>query len=87
MSESFVPSPKGRGARLNPLNRFETTYHEIEPECFDDDEEYLESLGRPPTKFLVDQSRTIIAENDSPDVGFEVSINPYRSCEHGCIYC
>ena len=44
-------------------------------------------LGRPKTEFLPDRSRTIIATNDSPDVGFEVSINPYRGCEHGCIYC
>ncbi|HZW34888.1 MAG TPA: PA0069 family radical SAM protein, partial [Isosphaeraceae bacterium] len=39
------------------------------------------------TDYLIDHSRTIIAENDSPDVGFEVSINPYRGCEHGCSYC
>ena len=52
-----------------------------------DDEEYLDSLNRPPTEYLPDNSRTIIARNDSPDVGFEVSLNPYRGCEHGCIYC
>ncbi len=45
------------------------------------------ALGRPRTEYLPDRSRTIIAKNDSPDVGFEVSINPYRGCEHGCIYC
>ena len=45
------------------------------------------ALGRPPTEYLPDTSRSIIAQNDSPDVGFEVSINPYRGCEHGCIYC
>ncbi len=51
------------------------------------DDEYLDSLSRPGTEFLPDSSRNVIAENDSPDVGFEVSLNPYRGCEHGCIYC
>ena len=51
------------------------------------DDEYLESLGRSRTEYLPDHSRSIIAENDSPDVGFEASLNPYRGCEHGCIYC
>ncbi len=87
MSEPFVPTPRGRGARKNPLNRFESIHHEIEPECFDEDPDYLATLGRPPTQFLNDHSRTVIAENNSPDVGFEVSLNPYRGCEHGCIYC
>ena len=87
MNEPPIPSPKGRGARLNPPNRFETTHHELELEQVEEDEEYLAALGRPKTEFLVDRSRSIIATNDSPDVGFEVSINPYRGCEHGCIYC
>ena len=43
--------------------------------------------SRPPTEYLPDLSKSIIAKNDSPDVGFEVSLNPYRGCEHGCIYC
>ena len=42
---------------------------------------------RPATEYFADSSRSVIAKNDSPDVGFEVSINPYRGCEHGCIYC
>jgi DNA repair photolyase len=50
----------------------------LDPEC---------SEPLPQTVFLRDTSRTIIAHNDSPDVGFEYSINPYRGCEHGCIYC
>jgi len=87
MNDPPIPSPKGRGARLNPPNRFETTHHELELETVEDDEEYLAALGRPKTEFLPDRSRSIIATNDSPDVGFEVSINPYRGCEHGCIYC
>jgi DNA repair photolyase len=87
MNDPAVHSPRGRGARLNPPNRFETTHHELELEQVEDDEDYLKSLARPPTAYLPDQSQSIIASNDSPDVGFEVSLNPYRGCEHGCIYC
>ena len=87
MNGPGTPSPRGRGARLNPPNRFETTHHELELEQVEEDEEYLDTLSRPPTEYLPDQSRSIIARNDSPDVGFEASINPYRGCEHGCIYC
>ncbi len=87
MSRSDAPAPKGRGAGFNPTNRFETTHHELELEQVEDDEEYLDSLNRPKTEYLPDRTRTIIAYNDSPDVGFETSINPYRGCEHGCIYC
>ncbi len=87
MNDPTIPSPRGRGARVNPPNRFETTHHEIELEQVEEDEDYLDSLSRPPTEFLPDRSCTIIAQNDSPDVGFEVSLNPYRGCEHGCIYC
>jgi DNA repair photolyase len=87
MNGPDTPSPRGRGARLNPANRFETMHHELELEQVEDDEDYLKSLDRPPTEYLPDQSQSIIASNDSPDVGFEVSLNPYRGCEHGCIYC
>jgi DNA repair photolyase len=87
MGGPTIPAPRGRGARLNPANRFETTHHELELEQVEDDEDYLASLNRPQTEYLADKSRTIVAKNDSPDVGFEVSLNPYRGCEHGCIYC
>jgi DNA repair photolyase len=80
-------SPKGRGAGFNPPNRFDPEHHEIELETVEDDADYLEGLRRPETEFLPDRSRTVIVENDSPDVGFEASVNPYRGCEHGCIYC
>lgn len=87
MSEPMNPARRGRGAQFNPPNRFEATHHELELETVADDEDYLAALGRPPTEYLTDSSRTVIAHNESPDVGFEVSINPYRGCEHGCIYC
>ena len=71
---------KGRGASWNPQNRFETLAYVRDDEAPSDDES-------PGTIYLRDPTRTIIATNDSPDVGFEASINPYRGCEHGCIYC
>ena len=86
MSGERIP-PKGRGAGYNPPNRFDPLHSEIELETVQDDAEYLEGLRRPETEFLDDRSRSIIAENQSPDVGFEASVNPYRGCEHGCIYC
>ena len=71
---------KGRGASWNPQNRFETLEYVRDEEAPPEDES-------PNTIYLRDPTRTIIATNDSPDVGFEASINPYRGCEHGCIYC
>src|SRR6266487_2161670 len=80
----------GRGAAENPPNRFEPIRYEANPE--DSLPPYQgwegeEAGPAPATQFLRDTSRSIIAYNDSPDVGFEASINPYRGCEHGCIYC
>ncbi len=77
---------RGRGSSHNPRNRFERAEYDFAgEECdpLDDDE----VPRRPDTQFLPDASRSIIARNDSPDVGFDVSINPYRGCEHGCAYC
>ena len=69
---------KGRGANENPINRFEPIHF-----CRD------EGSGpeKTPTRFFADPSRSILSYNNSPDVGFDVSLNPYRGCEHGCIYC
>jgi len=72
-------SIKGRGATDNPANRFEQLYYEPEPPYGDE--------SRPETTFFNDHTSSIITYNDSPDVGFETSINPYRGCEHGCAYC
>jgi DNA repair photolyase len=71
---------KGRGATWNPQNRFETLQYVIDDDAERDD-------SGPRTIYMRDPTRTIIARNDSPDVGFSASINPYRGCEHGCIYC
>jgi len=75
-----------RGAADNPANRFEKIHLEPDADWNPDDE----IGGRPPgpkTQFFKDHSQTVIARNDSPDVGFQASLNPYRGCEHGCIYC
>ena len=72
---------RGRGSASNPKNRFETI--ERVPEPPDDNDE----VSSPLTQFLNDTSKSIIAYNDSPDVGFDASVNPYRGCEHGCVYC
>ncbi len=70
-----------RGAAENPPNRFEPV--RLEP----DGDWNPEDDVLPRTQFFKDHSRTVIARNDSPDVGFRTSLNPYRGCEHGCIYC
>src|SRR6201993_1309590 len=75
---------KGRGAASNHSGRFEAERRL----AFDDG---WGSAGEEPapltTTWTADSPRTIIARNDSPDIGFDRSINPYRGCEHGCIYC
>src|SRR6516225_12207998 len=71
----------GRGAADNPPNRFEKIHYE--PDAGETDSE----RPAPATEFFEDSSRSIIAYNDSPDVGFSASINVYRGCEHGCVYC
>lgn len=74
-------SPPSRGAGSNPPNRFEKIRLERDAD-WDPEQD-----PSPRTEFLRDLSQTIIAYNESPDVGFEASVNPYRGCEHGCIYC
>jgi DNA repair photolyase len=74
--------PKGRGATANPEGRFEPRRVEA---VWDD--RPGESAPSPATEVFVDHARTVLTRNDSPDVPFDVSINPYRGCEHGCAYC
>jgi DNA repair photolyase len=78
---------RGRGAAENPANRFERIEVEPDPEALDAALREGEEPAPPETLYLRDTTRTIISRNDSPDVGFDASINPYRGCEHGCIYC
>jgi DNA repair photolyase len=71
----------GRGASHNPPNRFDHIHYERDPDLAPDEEVAAATV------LLRDTTRSIIATNDSPDVGFDASINPYRGCEHGCAYC
>lgn len=74
---------RGRGAALNPAGRFETQ----SGEHFDDGWDLDEDIHSLATSVQVEKARSIITHNDSPDIFFDRSINPYRGCEHGCIYC
>ena len=75
---------QGRGAVSNPAGRFEA----LREEAFDDGWDSRDPPPeRVPTEVIIDRTKSIIARNDSPDIPFDRSINPYRGCEHGCIYC
>jgi DNA repair photolyase len=78
------PPRKGRGAGSNESGRFETEKRMPFDDGWGSSEDEPARLA---TTLVVDATRTIIARNDSPDIGFDRSINPYRGCEHGCIYC
>ncbi len=79
-SEAASGPPRGRGTGLNPVNRFERIEFEPDPDA-------EPGPSRVPTLLLRDASRSAISHNSSPDVPFDVSLNPYRGCEHGCAYC
>jgi DNA repair photolyase len=81
---SGTSSPiRGRGTPRNPANRFEKVSYVPDPDLAATDGETV----NPRTVFLKDDTRSILTCNDSPDVGYEMSLNPYRGCEHGCVYC
>ena len=71
---------RGRGTTANPANRFE-------PVHFVQDDAYEPDQPKVKTHYLRDDSETILATNNSPDIPFTYSLNPYRGCEHGCMYC
>ena len=79
--------PRGRGSTINPSGRFERLAYDdadldvVQHDEFDDDRPRLK------TEYYRDTTASIVARNDSPDIGFEASINPYRGCIHGCSYC
>ena len=74
---------RGRGAAVNPAGRYERLAHE----AFDDGWGTAEDLPPLRTDVRVDRSRSVLVRNSSPDVPFDRSVNPYRGCEHGCVYC
>lgn len=76
---------KGRGAQSNPHNRFFSTLYS-DDDADGVDLEYLDAPS-PSTQFLEDYPKKAISKNDSEDINFEYSVNPYQGCEHGCVYC
>ena len=85
MREDEFRGIRGRGAASNPKNRFERI--EVEPPDYENlDPEELEP-EKPETLYLRDHARSIVTTNDSPDIGFDAGISPYRGCSHGCAYC
>ena len=84
--QSFAPI-HGRGASWSPANRFEKLHVDLIDVDVVDGVADGEERSKRATQYFRDATKTVIARNQSPDVGFETSINPYRGCEHGCIYC
>jgi DNA repair photolyase len=86
-AEPMPPTRKGRGAAINPPNRFDRQT----PDAFDDGWSTLDAdfseLPPLPTTLIRDATRSVISYNQSPDIGFDRAVNPYRGCEHGCVYC
>ncbi len=84
-ASSPQPNPSGsipgRGAPINPPNRFEPLILEPDPDC------PPEERPHPRTQFYIDGTESLLTRNDSPDIPFTVGLNPYRGCEHGCAYC
>ena len=75
------------GSMIDPPNRFGKTRSEPDLEHLEWDQEYLSQLHQRQVEYLTDTSKTIISENNSPDIPFRYSLNPYRGCLHGCSYC
>ena len=84
MSRTAEGPLKGRGAVSNTDSRFSAQSHAVFHDDWDIDEEPAPPVA---TTLIAERTRTILSRNDSPDIPFEVSINPYKGCEHGCIYC
>jgi DNA repair photolyase len=75
------------GSKIDPPNRFESTRREVDLEQLEWDQEYLRTIDNRQIVYIDDVAQSIISENDSPDLPFRFSINPYRGCAHGCAYC
>jgi DNA repair photolyase len=80
-------SKSGRGSHFNPINRFARIENVDDPEFLEHEATTGETRSPTPTEYFVDDARSVISENDSPDIPFRYSLNPYRGCSHGCSYC
>ena len=78
---------KGRGAAGNPEGRFESTRIEAIDDGWVGDADPADSAPRLQTTVTEERARSILSRNDSPDIPFDLSLNMYRGCEHGCVYC
>ncbi|MGI9518434.1 MAG: PA0069 family radical SAM protein [Pirellulaceae bacterium] len=91
MSDSFskqpAPAVTGRGTALNTPNRFERIQIEPEFEQLDDEDQQQLEQRKVATEYFIDDSQSVVSQNNSPDLRFNFSINPYRGCAHGCSYC
>jgi DNA repair photolyase len=81
------PVPRGRGAATNPANRFARIDFAEDLEYLDSDPEAVEARRGIATQYFADDAKSVVSENDSPDIPFRYSLNPYRGCAHGCSYC
>lgn len=79
--------PIGRGSAINPPNRFTGAEIEMDWDHLEGQEDVIQEFQRPRTRYFEDSARSIVSENDSPDIPFRYSLNPYRGCLHGCAYC
>ena len=75
------------GSNIDPPNRFESIHRELDLEHLEWDQEHLRALTNRKIEYIDDASRSIISENNSPDIPFRYSLNPYRGCVHSCAYC
>jgi DNA repair photolyase len=87
MDASLPILPRGRGSPIAPPNRFTKLEFEEDLEHLEHDPEAQAARRAVRTEYFRDESKSVVTENDSPDVGFRFSLNPYRGCSHGCSYC
>ena len=87
MTDPNRPLAVGRGAPLNPPNRFAPIEYEEDLEHLEHDEDARTRLRSVRTQYFMDDTKSIIPENDSPDIPYRFTLNPYRGCVHGCSYC
>jgi DNA repair photolyase len=87
MNDTSKPMAIGRGSQLNPPNRFTRLEFEDDLEYLEYDAEAREARRSVRTEYFADNARSIVSENNSPDIPFRYSLNVYRGCSHGCSYC
>jgi DNA repair photolyase len=87
MVTPFPPEAPGRGSQQNPNNRFAAVQLERELDYLEFDDDAQDEFRTVRTRYYPDATQSIVAQNNSPDVPFNYSINPYRGCAHGCSYC